>query len=200
MISWILVMVLAVQVFPYRQIVPYIIAGQTITIVNDEPNDQTVRVRTYSGARDYGMAAHSIITILTNDTGYALVESDKTNIRAFSTLLGTTVPAMHLNTYVRSLPVTPRTGIAIANPWNTTVTVTLEMYTSGAPRRKNIQISPGSHIAGFYRDIIMPVDKPALVYVLSTLPVGVGSAECVQDICESVPIGSMGVREIGPID
>ena len=200
MISWILVMLLAVQVFPYRQIVPYIVAGQTVTIVNDEPNDQTVRIRTYSSIRDYPIAANSVLTIPASETGYALVESDRTNVRAYAVIQGTTIPAMYLNTYSRSIRVTPKTGIAIANPWNVLVTITFEQHVNGNVSRKSIQIMPGSHIVGFYRDIAGPVDKQSLVFILSSMPVGVGAAECIKDTCESVVVGSMGVREVGPVN
>ena len=200
MLNWIFVLALVAQTFPYRQILPYIVAGQTITIMNDEPNDQTVRIRTYSGVRDYPAAANSVITIPTSETGYALVESDKTNVRAYATVQGTTIPAMYLNTYSRSLRVTPKTGIAIANPWNVLVTITFEQHVSGSVSRKSIQIMPGAYIAGFYRDIVAPVDKQSLVFILSSMPVGVGAAECIKDICESAVVGSMGVREIGPVN
>lgn len=184
----------------FRQILPLVRTGEPIVIVNDEPNDQTIYVKTLTQVLEFRVKTESVLRLLSPESGYALVESDKTKIRTYAVINGTTIPGMALNTYTRSIAATDRTGIAIANPWDKTVTVTFEIHSADAITRRVFNMKPGSQLLGFLSDLqIHLADSNSLIFILSSMPVGVGAADC-QVTCMTIPVGSMGVKEIGPVN
>lgn len=179
--------------------IPFVRTGDEIVIVNDQPNVQTIRISFHTAVMTLVLQPLEIRRLRSPETGYALVESDKTDFTAYSIVDNAVFAAQLLNTYSRGFVVTKQTGIAISNPQNISVTLTFWLYThDGYSTYKNFALLPGNSMIGFFNDIIGVVDTQLWVKVLASKPIFIGAAEC-SKVCQSIPIRNYGVLELGPV-
>ena len=203
------------SIFRTFSVVPLVGPGATVTIQNDGPMDQYIRVSLSESVWQHRFPARSaqVLTferecqrppgeprncLVTTELEYALVQAQTEEYRAWSVMDGTTFAAINLNTFVRAVYVKPETGLAIVNPWGQTSRLTFARYIDGVERlpQTRLTLAPGSITVGFYRDLAGPVPpEGVMVLMLSELQLAVGAAECVER-CVSIPVSAIGVREI----
>ncbi len=135
------------------------------------------------------------------ETGYAIIDSDKTDFMVSSSVGGVEFLGQKLITNERGFAATSSTGIVLANPWSQSNRIAFLVYAESGKQIANIPqtLRSGESKIGFFKDLVMaPGQAHVFVQILSAMPILLGTAECVSGKCENTPIRSYGVFENGP--
>jgi len=183
---------------PTRKGIPWVTPGCDIVLVNDEPNIQTITVSFHEAVLNYTLRPYEVKKFVSPERGYALVQSDKTDFTAYSIVAGAVFNSQRLNTFDRGFLATPQTGLAISNPWQTPIKISLvSENVNGKELYFTREIGSGETFDGFIGDMLIVPSDSVWITVLSEMPVFLGIADCDSQTCRNMQVKSYGVVEIG---
>jgi hypothetical protein len=183
-----------------RSVIPLVLAGSEVTILNDDPNVNGIDVKFSGGGQiRITLQPRAMVRLTSPSAGYVLIES-RVQVTAYSVVQGAVFTNVQLNTYVRLFVADSQTGIAIVNPWSSGCSLTLWLYDeSGEAAYFRHVLKPGEIRSQMFSDWA-PRHGEYTILVASILPVAIGVARQDGDRFMAVPVKAAGVQTIGPVN